>query len=236
MLVIFAVRSASDRAWAYFLPLVLSSIALDRGDSSWLLRGSAGLYATRTAVEIVALPVAARCWTGRPKCVAGFLVAENVCLVASASLMWFALQARSQNEGQPLQQLVAFGFATAIEASVSKTLWNAVEKEQAFVASKGSSAHDHTAQLRLAACNAALSRIDLVVGAMAPFVVSFLSSSLGVTNALIALVAVQLLGAIISSPWMIQICGAPAHAVKEDKVMSCLNTAKCHVHCIATTF
>jgi hypothetical protein len=224
VLAVFAVRSASDRAWAYFLPLVLSSIA-DRGNSSWLLKGSAGLYATRTAVEIAALPLAARFWTGKRKCVAGFLLAENACLIATAWML-FALQAPSQAaaEGQPLKQLAACGVATAIEASVSKTLWNAVEKEQAVVASKGSSINDHTAQLRLAACNAALSRIDLVVGATAPFVVTLLSSSLGVTNTLVMLVCMQILGAIASSAWMIQICGvSAAPAVAEDKVSSCLS-------------
>ena len=222
MLVIFAVRSAGDRAWAYFLPLVLSSIA--RGDP-WLLQGSAGLFATRTAVEIVALPVAARFWTGKPKNVAGFLLAENACLIASAWML-FALQEPSQAaaEGRPMKQLVACGIATAIEASVSKTLWNAVEKEQAVVAAKGGSADHRTAQLRLAACNAALSRIDLMVGAIAPFVVTSLSSSLGVAKTLAVLVCMQVLGAIASSAWMIQLCGMSAEqapANEEDKVSSC---------------
>ena len=222
MLVIFAVRSAGDRAWAYFLPLVLSSIA--RGDP-WLLQGSAGLFATRTAVEIVALPVAARFWTGKPKNVAGFLLAENACLIASAWML-FALQEPSQAaaEGRPMKQLVACGIATAIEASVSKTLWNAVEKEQAVVAAKGGSADHRTAQLRLAGCNAALSRIDLMVGAIAPFVVTSLSSSLGVAKTLAVLVCMQVLGAIASSAWMIQLCGMSAEqapANEEDKVSSC---------------
>jgi len=99
-MVIFAVRSASDRAWAFFLPLVLSSVALDRGDSSWLLTGSAGLYAMRTAVEIPALPVAAYFWKGTPKCTAAFLAAENVCLIASAWTL-LLLKARAETREVP---------------------------------------------------------------------------------------------------------------------------------------
>ena len=114
-----------------------------------------------------------------------------------------------------LAQLVVYGFATAIEASVSKTLWNAMEKQLAYVASKSKHAGGGSPQLRLAACNAALSRIDLVVGALAPLVVSSVASSLGVRNALFALVGLQLLGAAAASPWMIDMCAAAGPSVVE---------------------
>ena len=121
-----------------------------------------------------------------------------------------------------LAQLAACGVATAIEASVSKTLWNAVEKQIAYAASKSNRVEDRS-PLRLAACNAALSRIDLVVGALAPFVVSSVASRLGVTNALFALVGLQLLGAAATSPWMIDMCASscPGIAEVEDDSAGC---------------
>jgi len=89
-----------------------------------------------------------------------------------------------------------------IETSLAKTLWNAIDKQQTFVLSIRGGADG--AQLRLAGVNAALSRIDLVVGALVPFGVGALASSLSASNALVVLVAMQLTIAIAIARLLMQ--------------------------------
>ena len=100
----------------------------------------------------------------------------------------------------------------AIEASLSKTLWNAIEKHQTFVLSMRGGTDG--SQLRLARANAALSRIDLVVGALAPFCIAALASSLGVSKSLGVLVATQLTVAVAVAPSLMQTF-AGLHSVAE---------------------
>ena len=207
MVVVFAVRSACDRAWAYFLPLLLSTIAFEQGKTS-LLAGSAGLYATRTAVEIAALPVASRVWRGTSKHVALFLAAEHAFLIASAAAL-LTLKERSSTEAQSLPLLAVCGVTMAIEASLSKTLWNAVEKQQTAVMSMRGSTAPGAPQLRLAAANAQLSRIDLTVGALTPFAVAWFNSKLGVERLLVFLVSLQVFGAAVVAPWLVRTCAEP---------------------------
>jgi hypothetical protein len=207
LLVVFAVRSACDRAWAYFLPLALSSLRscppAARGWSAradGVLSAAAALYLVRTLVEVAAVPAAAACWDGTPRRAVSFLAAEHACLVVSAAV----LHALGAAEGRcaPLPLLAACGVATGVEASLSKTLWNAVEKQQTFAESMRGDADG--AHVRLAAKNAALSRIDLAVGALTPFGVGALASSLGVTRALVALVCIQLAAAAAAAPWLLR--------------------------------
>lgn len=209
LLVVFAVRSACDRAWAYFLPLALSSLrsCSPAGKlSSWraradgVLSAAAALYLVRTVVEVAAVPAAAVCWDGSPRRAVLFLAAEHTCLVVSAAV----LHALGAAEGScaPLSLLIACGFATGVEASLSKTLWNAVEKQQTFAESMRGGADG--AHVRLAAKNAALSRMDLALGALTPFGVGALASSLGVTRALVALVCIQLSAAVAVAPWLLR--------------------------------
>jgi hypothetical protein len=106
------------------------------------------------------------------------------------------------NEAIQSHLLAASGFAMGIETSLAKTLWNAIDKQQAFVLSIRGGADG--AQLRLAGVNAALSRIDLVVGALVPFGVGALASSLGASNALVVLVAMQLTVAITMARLLMQ--------------------------------
>ena len=214
MVVVFAVRSACDRAWAYFLPLLLSTIAFEQGKTS-LLAGSAGLYATRTAVEIAALPVASRVWRGTSKHVALFLAAEHAFLIASAAAL-LTLKERSSTEAQSLPLLAVCGVTMAIEASLSKTLWNAVEKQQTAVMSMRGSTAPGAPQLRLAAANAQLSRIDLTVGALTPFAVAWFNSKLGVERLLVFLVSLQVFGAAVVAPWLVRTCAEPGQCSQPE--------------------
>ena len=214
MVVVFAVRSACDRAWAYFLPLLLSTIAFEQGKTS-LLAGSAGLYATRTAVEIAALPVASRVWRGTSKHVALFLAAEHAFLIASAAAL-LTLKERSSTEAQSLPLLAVCGVTMAIEASLSKTLWNAVEKQQTAVMSMRGSTAPGAPQLRLAAANAQLSRIDLTVGALTPFAVAWFNSKLGVERLLVFLVSLQVFGAAVVAPWLVRTCAEPGQCSQAE--------------------
>jgi len=221
LLVVFAVRSACDRAWAYFVPLVLARVALDARDApargGGALSGSALLFLVRTAVEVAAVPAAAACWDGTARRAGAFLAAEHACLVASAVGLR-ALAAPSGGAGAPLPLLAACGVATGVEAALSKTLWNAVEKQQTFVESLRGGAEG--AHVRLAATNAALSRIDLAVGALAPFGVGALASWLGVVHALVALVCLQLVAAVAAAPWLLRAFHAPDEAAQGDEAQS----------------
>jgi hypothetical protein len=93
----FAGFSASDRAWEYFLPLMLSSILSGAGgETAGLLSASAALYLVRTAVAIVAMPLASWCcWRSTPVLACAFLVAKQACLIASAAALW-SLSARGE--------------------------------------------------------------------------------------------------------------------------------------------
>ena len=241
-LVVFTVRSACERAWDFLLPVLLSSLASDRGeDVLSILTGSAGLYATRTASQIVAQPIAARFWSGTPRCTVAFLVADSLCLIAVASMLWALLKvhiAAMHAGGQPIfdgrdgeildgdavgsglaAQLAGCGIVIGLETSLSKTLWNAIEKQSALVASE-CSADEGEPYVKLAGYNAALSRIDLASGAVVPFLTSYAASCLGIEWAMAAIVSAQLLGTILSAHWMINIFSAsvPEHpaAIDED--------------------
>ncbi len=107
-----------------------------------------------------------------------------------------------KNDAIQSRLLAASGLAMGIETSLAKTLWNAIDKQQTFVLSIRGDADG--AQLRLAGVNAALSRIDLVVGALVPLGVGALASSLGASTALVVLVAMQLTVAIAMAPLLMQ--------------------------------
>jgi hypothetical protein len=95
---VFAGFCASDRAWEYFLPLMLSSILGGPGDgtTAGLLSASAALYLVRTAVAIVAMPLASRCcWRSTPVLACAFLAVKQACLIASAAALW-SLSARGE--------------------------------------------------------------------------------------------------------------------------------------------
>ena len=203
MLVVHGVRSMCDRAWAYFLPLFLASVAFTHdGDGSGVVF-AAGVYVARKAAGILCLPIAAMMWESTPLRAGAFLAAENASLVASAVLLRVLLRGASAESGAaPLPLLLVAGILMSVEASFSKTLWNAVEKEQTFVESRGDT-------YRLAAANAVLARIDLVVGAVSPFGVALLTSMLGVEHALLALVGLQLLSAIAVAPWLMLTFAGP---------------------------
>ena len=212
MFVVFTVFAAFDRTWEYLLPLMLSRIVFDRrgdghGDmASGVVSGSAGLYLARTSVEIVAMPIAAKFWLGTPGHACKFLACKSAFLMASAMALR-ALQSKGAGNTPLLQLLAVCGFALGIESSLAKTLWNAVEKQQAFVESISGDADG--AQLRLATTNAALSRIDLVVAALAPFFVTAASSLLGPDKALIAIVVVQLVGNLAVAPLLMRMLARP---------------------------
>jgi len=140
LLVVFAVRSACDRAWAYFLPLALSSLrSCSPAAGGWraradgVLSAAAALYLVRTVVEVAAVPAAAACWDGTPRRAVSFLAAEHACLVISAAVLH--VLGAAEGSCAPLPLLAACGVATGVEASLSKTLWNAVEKQQTFAES-----------------------------------------------------------------------------------------------------
>ncbi len=225
LLVVFAVRSASDRAWAYVVPLVLARDAQARPGAT--LSGSALLFLVRTAVEVAALPAAAACWDGTSRRAGAFLAAEHTCLVASAVGLRALAEPSggtgggARSFGAPLPLLAACGVATGVEAALSKTLWNAVEKQQTFDESLRGGAEDaSSAHFRLAATNAALSRIDLAVGALAPFGVGALASWLGVVRALVALVCLQLVAAVAAAPWLLHAVDATYKAAQGEEARS----------------
>jgi len=216
--VVFVVFSVFDRAWEYLLPLLLSRIVFDRrrdGDkASGVQSGAAGLYLARTAVEIIAMPIAAKLWRGTPGRACIFLAAKSAFLWASF-MAFRALQSRGAGTAILLQLLAASGFAMGMESSFAKTLWNSIEKQQAFVESTRGDADG--AQLRLAATNGALSRIDLVVAALAPFFVSGTTFLLGsAEEALVALVMVQLVGNLAVAPLLMQMWAQPL-AISESE-------------------
>ena len=99
----------------------------------------------------------------------------------------------------------------------SPSLWHAVEKQQTFAESMRWGAEG--AHVRLAPKNAELSRIDLV-GALTPFCVDALASSLGVTRALWALVCIQLASALSGCAGSPKVCAGPKRPRRADSRMS----------------
>jgi hypothetical protein len=223
LLRIHVVRATCDRAWSFFIPLFLTTVALDRGASG--VHFSAALFAVRSSVEMLLAPIASALWDGSPTRAGLFLAAEHVCLVASA-LSLRALAPKGA-EGSSMMRLAGAGIVMALEASLSKTLWNAVEKQQAFVESMRGERRG--AQIRLANSNAMLARIDLVVAALVPFVVSAAAVRYGVAQTLVALVGVQLASAALVAPWLLLvfIASEGAHERARDTRSAKIGTAIC---------